>query len=150
MTPSGRTWGIRFANERRAAGLTQKDVAQHVGASDYHTVWKWEHDKHFPDHEARPKIAAISPGFAALIEELPADRLERRAAEAEARAALEARVAELERARAADAKDLKALRVGLAGLQATVDLLEAAVPLPAAGSAPARKAASTRRGAPKR
>lgn len=119
-----------------------KLVGAPEGAQGRQRVIAWERDGAEPELRYRERMAELSGGVYT-----PDDFATTRST----RASLEARVTELERAVAEGDRKRAALASSLRGLQATVDaLLGAAEPAAALGQAtpaPARKAASTRRGA---
>ena len=60
------TIGKRIAHFRKEKGLTQEDLAQHMGISPQ-AVSKWENDQTCPDISALPKLARL---FDVTVDEL--------------------------------------------------------------------------------
>ena len=60
------TIGKRIAHFRKEKGLTQEELAQHVGISPQ-AVSKWENDQTCPDISALPKLARL---FDVTVDEL--------------------------------------------------------------------------------
>ena len=60
------TIGKRIAHFRKEKGLTQEDLAQHMGISPQ-AVSKWENDQTCPDISALPKLARL---FGVTVDEL--------------------------------------------------------------------------------
>ena len=66
------TIGKRIAHLRKEKGLTQEELAQHMGISPQ-AVSKWENDQTCPDISALPKLARL---FGVTVDELLEGRSE--------------------------------------------------------------------------